>query len=137
MKYAYFIVIVISLLTSTSWSFTTNPQIRSCRLAGGEFVEVKTAQDQIGLCKFGSAYIGALDILQYTDTKEYSLAALYFGIDLRLCDGAVIDAENLEKTQSFKLCTYNGESYIEMNTLNKGVHHPDNKQLKDFLNYKY
>ena len=118
MKYAA--VIVLCLLSTTSWSMT-NPQINSCQHAGGEFVAVELADgsDQVGLCKFGNAYVGALDVLYYKNKESNPTSFQEYKNGNTSCSGDVIDAQILQG-DSLQLCRYGDSSVIEMNTLQSG-----------------
>lgn len=131
MKYAYAIVIVLCLLSSTSWS--KNPMIRNCNIAGGEFTVVQTANDQLGLCKFDQAYVGSLDVMFLNDQTSFSLSFMEYTQQQSDCSGSVVKATILATTIQVELCQYSDNSLIDTSTLKKGVSHSDNAALNKYL----
>ena len=55
-----FMLLVLAGFTSSAAS---NPQMRACRVASGQFFVVDTGLDQLGLCRIGNSVIGAMDLL--------------------------------------------------------------------------
>lgn len=134
MKYAYIMVIIISLLSSTSWSKTSNPMIRNCNnIAGGEFVVMDTGYDQWGLCKFENSYVGALDVMFFNDQTAEPISFFEYAEQHTDCHGKVITATVLGTTEKFQLCQYSDSSMIDMATLSKGIFHSDNSALNKYL----
>lgn len=136
MKYAYAMIIVICLLSTTSWS-AGNPMIRNCNIAGGEFVVVEvtdilTGYDQWALCKFGNAYVGALDVMYFNNQTQTSESFTQYKNGAEVCTGKIIESQILQGS-TLEICQYSDDSIIEIQTLKKGLTNSDNKQLNNFL----
>lgn len=132
MKFAYATVIVLCLLASTSWS-ASNPLIRNCNLAGGEFTVVELHDDQWGLCKFDNSYVGALDVMFFNTQTAEPIAFLEYAEEHTDCHGTLTTATVLNTTIQIELCRYNDDSFIDTTTLNKGVQSTDNAVFNKYL----
>ncbi len=132
MKFAYATVIVLCLLASTSWS-ASNPLIRNCNLAGGEFTVVELQDDQWGLCKFDNSYVGALDVMFFNTQTAEPIAFLEYAEEHTDCHGTLTTATVLNTTIQIELCRYNDDSFIDTATLNKGVQSTDNAAFNKYL----
>ena len=132
MKFAYAIMIVLCLLTSTSWS-TSNPLIRNCNLAGGEFTVVELTDDQWALCKIGNAYVGAIDVMGFSTQTAEPIAFLEYAEEHTDCHGNLETATVLNTTSKIELCRYADNSLIDTTTLNKGVQSSDNEVFNKYL----
>jgi hypothetical protein len=137
MKYAsYALVIVICLLSSTSWS--KNPMIRNCNIAGGEFVVVEVTDklngyDQWALCKFDQAFVGALDVMFFNDKTAKPISFSQYTSNVQSCNGHVLYARVLVSHEHVVLCQYEDSSVIEMNTLEGGTTASGNQVLNKYL----
>ncbi len=132
MKFAYATVIVLCLLASTSWS-ASNPLIRNCNLAGGEFTVVELQDDQWALCKFANTYVGALDVMFFNTQTAEPIAFLEYAEEHTDCHGTLTTATVLNSTTEIELCRYNDDSFIDTATLNKGVQNTDNAVFNKYL----
>lgn len=136
MKYAYATMIVLCLLASTSWS-ASNPMIRNCNLAGGEFTVVemkdKKIRDQWALCKFDKSYVGALDVMLFNTKESIPTAIDEYTTGIYECSGQVRVAQVLHTTKEFLVCQYADNSIIDLNSLFLGFYSPENFQLNKFL----
>ena len=132
MKFAYATVIVLCLLASTSWS-ASNPLIRNCNLAGGEFTVVDTQDGQWALCKFDNSYVGALEVMYFNTQMAEPIAFLEYAEEHTECHGTLTTATVLNTTTEIELCRYNDDSFIDTATLNKGSHHSDNAAFNNYL----
>lgn len=132
MKFAYAAMIVICLLTSTSWS-TSNPLIRNCNLAGGEFTVVELSDDQWALCKIGTSYVGAIDVMSFNTQTAEPIAFLEYAEEHTECHGNLTTATLLNTTTTIQLCRYNDDSFIDTTTLTKGVQSSDNSVFNKYL----
>lgn len=136
MKYAYATVIVLCLLASTSWS-ASNPMIRNCRLAGGQFTVVETkgerVNDQWALCKFDKSYVGALDVMLFNSKEVMPTAFDEYSNGIYECSGQIKAARVLNTTNDFLICQYGDNSIIDLNSLFLGFYSPENFQLNKFL----
>lgn len=134
MKYAYATMIVLCLLASTSWS-ASNPMIRNCNLAGGEFtvVEIKSQNDQWALCKFDNAYVGAFDVMQFNTKEGYPTSFSEYTSEAATCTGHVEVAQIIGTDKKILVCQYEDSSFIDLLTLSLGTNAPENFQLNKFL----
>ena len=136
MKYAYATMIVLCLLASTSWS-ASNPMIRNCNQAGGEFtvVEIKNGQtlDQWALCKFDKSYVGALDVMLFNSKEAFPMAFSEYTNDIYECGGLVLTARVLNTKTQFLVCQYEDKSIIDLTSLFLGLYSPQNFQLNKYL----
>ena len=138
MKFLFGVLILVSLISTTSWS-ETNPQTRACRLAGAEFLIVASQEfiqgdDQVGLCVFsGGATLGSIDTLLFQNDETLSISALAYLNGEKICSGQIVNAHHLNTQIAMKLCQYDDLSVIDLKTLSKGLNHKDNKSLTDFL----
>ncbi|MCM2353194.1 MAG: hypothetical protein NDI63_06205 [Pseudobdellovibrio sp.] len=134
MKYAYATMIVLCLLASTSWS-ASNPLIRNCNLAGGEFtvVEIQKNSDQWALCKFDNAYVGAFDVMQFNTKEGNPISFNEYSTEATQCSGHVEVAQVIGTDKKFLVCQYADSSFIDLITLSLGVNAPENFQLNKFL----
>lgn len=132
MKFAYATMIVLCLLTSTSWS-TSNPLIRNCNIAGGEFTVVELADDQWALCKFANSYVGAIDVMNFNTQAADPVAFVEYAEEHTDCHGTLTTAKVLNTTTKIELCRYNDNSFIDTATLSKGVQSSDNAAFNKYL----
>lgn len=142
MKYAYATMIVLCLLASTSWS-ASNPMIRNCNLAGGEFTVVEIHlqnskitgknTDQWALCKFDNAYVGAFDVMQFNTKEGYPTSFSEYSSEVTQCSGHVEVAQIIGTDKKFLVCQYEDASIIDLVTLFLGVNAAENFQLNKYL----
>ena len=132
MKFAYATMIVLCLLASTSWS-ASNPLIRNCNIAGGEFTVVELADDQWALCKFGNSYVGAIDVMNFNTLTADPVAFFEYAEEHTECHGTLTTATVLQSTTKIELCRYADNSFIDTATLSKGVQSSDNAALNNYL----
>lgn len=138
MKYAYATMIVLCLLASTSWS-ASNPLIRNCNLAGGEFTVVEIhlknskIRDQWALCKFDNAYVGAFDVMQFNTKEGYPMSFNDYQNGNTQCAGHVETAQIIGTDKTVLVCQYDDSSFIDLFTLALGNKAPENFQLNKFL----
>jgi hypothetical protein len=112
----------------------TNPQIRFCHQSEGTFIVANTENDQVGLCRFSSATIGALDLLDY-QTKKTPVQSLRSYIDgIQLCEPY---GENVTITivqgPTLQVCRFGDGSMIDMQTLLAGREASQNAALNKAL----
>lgn len=138
MKYAYITMIVLCLLTSTSWSLS-NPMIRNCRLAGGEFtvVEIQKSStnkyDQWALCKFDQAYVGALDVMLFNSKESNPTSFTEYSKEATRCTGFIEVVNILNSDEQFLICKYSDSSIIDFKTLKLGRYNSANQKLNSYL----
>lgn len=108
-----------------------NPQIRICRQAGGYFNAHYIANDNVGFCSFGSALIGANDLVlvqQGLRTAAVSTFLNNLGESIASCT-EVGASDNVSPTISEIVCRFSDDSWISLETLSAGLHSPSNSQL--------
>lgn len=135
---------VCILATSTSWG-NNNPLIRVCRLEEGHFWVLQAGNNDIPLCFFGKAALGAEALLLFK-TTEGSTEALkaYNDRNSSAPRGGVcgsFDADVVEGLdsdgQTFNVCRFSDSSYIEETTLWLGPGHSSNAALDKALSKTY
>jgi len=129
----FFLFLSLSFAT-LSWA--SNPLIRNCRLAGGEFFVVTTDSDELPLCQFGNSYVGALDVMNYSLKLSSSESLLAFLLGEKLCSGKKIEVKELHGPRVLTLCEFGDQSLIDMTTLQSGIESRQNQALLNFLKSK-
>lgn len=142
MKFAYATVIVLCLLSSTSWS-ASNPLIRNCNLAEGEFTVVEIAKDfdkpytvkydQWALCKLGNSFVGALDVMFFNTKTADPVSFVQYKNNTVACTGEIIEARVLQTNNIIWLCQYDDQSLIDLDTLHAGPYDSKNEKLNNYL----
>jgi len=112
----------------------SNPQIRFCHQSAGVFIVADTENDQVGLCRFSSAVIGALDLLNYQTTKT-PVQSLHSYVDgIQSCEPY---GENITITivqgHTLQVCRFSDGSMIDMLTLLAGREASQNAALNKAL----
>ncbi len=131
-------MLILTLLTFSSLvasAVQKNPQIRTCHILGGEFLTADTANDQVGFCRLDTAIIGALDLMLFNNKEAISQSVNNYMKNQTSCE-AVGQIQNLVNTgteEVLKVCSFADGSYIELNTLTRGSHSPDNSKLNQVL----
>ncbi len=122
-------VLTVSLFSVTAVGFS-NPQIRHCRISGGEFIVVNTPNDQVGVCQLGAAAIGANDLATYRSGDENPLSVQLYsqGVTSCLASGTLMRVLSLEG-QEFEICFFADGSLLESSTMKTGIHSARNKKL--------
>ncbi len=129
-----FLISVFIVVFTASFSFAQkNPQIRVCHQYGAEFAVADIPADQIGLCKAGFSFVGAIDMMNYfweqktpQSIQNYiagnTTCPTFEEPSLPIVDGGV---------QTF--CFFQDGSVMDSITLQLGRNHPDNQPLNQFL----
>ena len=124
-----FVLIFISALAAYA---TNNPQIRACNVTGGQFFSVFTEeQDQLGLCRYGEALIGSIDILNKDETVTLSIENYRAGI--RDCETFNLTLLKTFNGEYILACRYNDGSVIDIETLKTGYTNERNDLLNKAL----
>jgi putative hemolysin len=125
--------LVISILSSISTA-QNNPQIRICRQLGGEFVAANTDTDQIGLCRFGQAYIGSIDLVRFVDKSSPDSIETYTN-NIQSCEPyAQTKQVQILQGPCLNVCVFSDGSIIESQTLSNGRQNFNNAKLNKALN---
>lgn len=131
---------VCILAASISWG-NSNPLMRTCRLEQGHFWVLQAGYHDIPLCFFDKAAIGAEALLIFK-TNQGSTEALkaYNNRNSSAPRGGVcgsFDADVVEGTdtegQTFNVCRFSDDSYIEETTLWLGPGNSSNAALDKAL----
>ncbi len=120
-------------------AFANNPQIRSCRLTGGNFQSLQIEADQVGFCVYGSSMIDSISVMQSAESGKVSQAIAEFNRSANSCEfagGFEKQVQDLEG-QGFQICTFDDHSAIEMQTMLKGADAPSNSLLTTALKVRY
>jgi hypothetical protein len=127
-------LIFSTILSSVCFSMQKNPQIRTCQTLGGEYLVANSSNDQIGLCKFDKAIVGALDLMLFNH-KEAILQSLKTFMKGQTNCESIGQIQTLIVLQgaSLQFCSFADGSYIELGTLIKGSHSDDNQKLNQVL----
>jgi len=134
-----FTLLIILVLFSFKSIAQQNPQIRNCHIAGGEFItaniKIGKTQDEIGLCQFDSAYVGAVDVIRFLDSQRNTKPMSFneYANGEKLCSGQIALARIVDSELSFKVCIYPDQSIMDMPTLITGVFAEQNFKLNTFL----
>lgn len=136
MKYAYATMIVLCLLASTSWS-ASNPMIRNCHQVGGEFSVVVIDEgkfvDEVALCKIGSTYAGAFDVMLFNNVEAQPLAFTEYSSGITMCKGEIKVVNFVGSTETVKICQYADLSIIDISTLESGSSDEQNFLFNNYL----
>lgn len=123
------IALSLVLLTSTSAFAFRNPQMRACLLAQGSFMIINTPNDQIGLCKIGLSYVGAIDLLNKDAQIEVPFSLYNYKRGLQVCADRNLLTLTMFDGQKLDVCYYSDGSLIDLETLNSGKNDPRNQLL--------
>ncbi len=127
------LLIIVSFFALAAGAIN-NPQIRECRIRGGEFVVVETGSDQVGLCRLGSAFIGARDIMFVINNDGNPKSVEMYASEMKKCDplGRAQTLVTLEGV-AVELCVFNDGSMIALDTLHQGRYSAENSLLNQAL----
>ncbi|MBC7464775.1 MAG: hypothetical protein H7256_02185 [Bdellovibrio sp.] len=130
------ILVIFGLTLSTSAQ--NNPQIRACNQTGGEFKAAKTENDEVGLCKYGQAYIGTIDLLNYRDNQQGAQSLQTYIDGIQSCEPyGQMKTITILQSLSIDVCSFDDGSMIEAETLRTGRHDPRNAQLNRALEIRF
>lgn len=129
------IFVLIFALASTT-NATKNPQIRACVTSGGQFFSVYTEEDdQLGLCQYGDALIGSIDILNKDVAEdETPLSIENYRAGIHDCETFNLTTLTTFNGKLISACRYNDGSVIDLQTLYTGYNNERNFQLNKALN---
>lgn len=118
--------------------FTTlaasNPQMRACRVANGQFFVLDTGLDQLGLCRIGYSVIGAIDLLNKDAAIEDMPFSVYeYSRGATTCEPDHVTTFPNPGGSALKVCYYDDGSLIDLQTLIRGRNHPNNWYLNKAL----
>lgn len=133
MKWISFLVFAFSVQ-----AFANNPLIHYCKITGGEFHVVEASGNEIPMCRYGSAMIDALSVLETTaGLRETTAAKLVLSEGAKCADtGNVLPSKDLEGNP-FSLCRFKDGSSLETKTLAGGINSSENTQLIQALQMRF
>ncbi len=133
MKWISLLTLVISVQ-----SFASNPLIHACNQTGGQFHALQIGDDQVGFCKYGSALIDSLSVLDITSGQRTSTAAALALSEGSDCadSGEFLAVQDLEGI-AFSICRFDDGSAIEVNTLQSGANSSGNAKLVHALKMRF
>lgn len=126
-----FIAIFCVFFSSVFVSAHPNPQYRVCTEHGGEFVVAHIPFDQVGLCKVGSSYVGAIDSMNYFYENKMDLSVALYSSGDSSCPN-YYRATSLEGDM-IELCLYEDGSIMDYLTVILSKYNPANSALNQFL----
>lgn len=126
-----FLVLTTVLLSLNTYSFS-NPLRRDCLQKNGEFIVAPIENDQVALCKIGSSYIGALDLV-YLNSNQPSESLLNYAHRKLSCAGKEIQTV-VNEFGVFKLmCLHEDGSLMDVQSLTLGRDSSMNSALNSAL----
>jgi len=123
-------IILLSLLSLITYA-NSNPQIRTCRLVQGNFEVYDIEFDEIGHCNLGKASIDTISLMFIRHEGVQTRAVESFLADEKTCSSITLEGVNTDRTNT--LCYYMDGSSIDLETLQKGRDHVDNRRLTAIL----
>ena len=98
----------------TAFAAPNNPQIRNCQNLQGEFLVAQNNQDQVGLCKFDSAYVGSIDLLQFKDSGVSVESIQAYRDHARSCEpyGQLKKIQILNQSEQLEFCFFQDGSLM-------------------------
>ena len=125
--------LVLMITGASTWS-ASNPQMRACRAASGQYFILDTGLDEIGFCRLGPSVIGAIDLLNKDAAMEEAPASLSDYRDgIADCEPSNVSAIPNGAGNILKVCYYDDGSIIDLQTLSRGKNHSLNWQLNRAL----
>lgn len=137
MKKNLVIVCIFSALcfSGTAFAVQSNPQIRICQSLHGEFLAAQNNEDQVGLCKFDSAYVGTIDLLQFKDAGVNVESIQTYRDGAKSCEpyGQLKTIEILNQGEQLQVCFFQDGSMLLNKTLEAGLRSSANQRLNQAL----
>ena len=135
-----FAFLLSSLMAGSSFAANNNPLMRTCRLEQGLFWIVYSEGQELPLCFFGSAAIGAEALFGFkTGTGNYLSVRVYKENSGATCEqlGATTVSGQDSKKVSYEVCQFRDGSLIEKQTLLRGRGAAANSGLDQSLSSVY
>ena len=126
------LILVLSSLSLSQFTFANNPQIQVCENKSGSFFVARSQNDEIGFCRFGQAFIGALDILHLTQQHQITQAVQDYKSGKTSCQGDEATLTTPEGDE-IQVCQFTDYSFISLDTLKAGLDNSINKKLNKAL----
>lgn len=136
----FFAFLVPCLFASFSFAANNNPLMRTCRRENGLFWIVYAPNQELPLCFFGDAAIGAEALHGYKFGGGTVLAVdAYKKSTGATCEqaGAVTVAGQDSEKATFEVCQFSDGTLVEKNTLLRGPGSPANGDLNRALRLAY
>lgn len=124
------------LLSSLAWA-QKNPLIRVCNQNQGEFRVLDPEHGELAVCYFGSAAIGALDLVENRQGHQKKSVQAFLTSTGNQSSCADFSAEEVSGSDSdgheYNLCQFSDKSLIDQQTLFDGPDSSQNKRLTAIL----
>ena len=136
----FFAFLIPGLFANFSFAANSNPLMRTCRLEQGLFWIVYAPHQELPLCFFGEAAIGAEALHGYKHGGGAVLAVeAYKKSTGATCEqvGAVTVVGQDSKKATFTVCQFSDGTLIEKNTLLRGPGSVVNQDLNRSLNHAF
>lgn len=135
------ILSLVAVLFVFNTAFASNPQIRTCRVNGGQFwaMNIVDPTDSIGFCRLNSATVGTLSLMKLVHNGELTHATYAFKmskvqrVDSCKTAGATLKIAQDSNGAKTLICMFEDYSFIAFNTLVKGWNSPDNSKLTNLI----
>jgi len=124
--------ILAVLLFSSQVFAISNPLIRNCQLAGGQFLIFQTSDNDVATCHIQQSFIGALDLFLHASQEQPSQSIIDYQSSIQFCQGQEIQLSTSEGFQQ-TFCFYDDGSLIDLATLKKGRYSSDQKAFNSAL----
>lgn len=123
---------------------TNNPLIRTCQIHGGTFWVLRDGDQDLALCFFGEAGIGAEALLKFKISESSEAMEAYKKHSSSFSKGGVCGAFGADvligkdtEGHSYNVCRFEDQSLIEETTLWFGPGAPKNEGLDKTLKRTY
>ncbi len=122
-------------LLGTAFAAPNNPQIRICQSLHGEFLAAQNNEDQVGLCRFDSAYVGTIDLLQFKDAGTNVESIQAYRDHAKSCEpyGQLKSVKVLNQNELLEICAFQDGSLMLNKTLEAGIRAAVNQRLNQAL----
>ena len=135
------LLMILMFLSSFSAFAQRNPQIRVCLQNGGNFWSMDITSprvDTIGFCRYDQAMMGSISMMSYffyaneTQAVRSFLSSEPGSSSCSYLGAMTVDA--MDSTgMEWELCLFRDGSFIEKETLLRGLNSPLNRRLKEAL----
>ncbi|MEQ1722073.1 MAG: hypothetical protein ABL930_02790 [Pseudobdellovibrio sp.] len=128
------LLVLTAVILSAATSFAAqNPQIRACRVVGGQFLVMISDEDQVGVCHIGLSLVGAIDILNKDSRIEAPLSLSHYKRGIQVCQSQNITTLTTFEGEKVTFCQYNDGSFIDIETVASGKVSGRNLELNKAL----
>ncbi|MAZ48563.1 MAG: hypothetical protein CME65_08365 [Halobacteriovoraceae bacterium] len=134
------ILILLGFLTTQVFA-QRNPQIRVCLQNGGNFWSMDITSprvDTIGFCRYDQSLLGSISMMNYFFyANETQAVRGFLSSETSISSCSTLGAMTVDAMDStgmdWELCLFRDGSFIEKETLLRGLHSPINRRLREAL----